>query len=137
MKAALTSFDAGTNLAATDATDRIRQHLAYWRRDLDATACEYLEQWKDRIVLHVLPCDAPETNLDERIGWRIHESITRNHRGPTRTIDQVYEWFDQQRDFVAPNPRQICPSHLTAIRMPWLNLARDGNTKITQFRDEG
>lgn len=63
---------------------------------------EYLEQWKDRIVLHFLPCYAPETNPIERIWWRMHETLTRNHRCPTLTdlVDQVYEWFEQQRTFV-------------------------------------
>ncbi len=36
VEAVLTFFDAGSNLAAPDAADRVRQHLAYWRRDLDA-----------------------------------------------------------------------------------------------------
>lgn len=36
MEAVLTFFDAGTNLSATDAAARIREHLAFWRRDIDA-----------------------------------------------------------------------------------------------------
>ena len=49
-----------------------------------------------------LPCYASETNPIERIWWRMHETITRNHRCPTLTdlVDQVYEWFEQQRSFV-------------------------------------
>lgn len=63
---------------------------------------EYLERWKDRIVLHFLPCYDPETNPIERIWWRMHEAITRNHRCPTLTelVDQVYEWFEHQYRFV-------------------------------------
>jgi transposase len=63
---------------------------------------EYLERWKDRIALHFLPCYAPETNPIERIWWRMHETITRNHRCTTLTdlVAQVYEWITQQHRFV-------------------------------------
>lgn len=68
---------------------------------------DYLERWKHRLVLHFLPCYAPETNPIERIWWRMHETITRNHRCPTLTelIDRVYQWFDQQRQFVTDSLR--------------------------------
>jgi hypothetical protein len=36
IEAVITYFDAGSNLSAADAATRIREHLAYWRRDLDA-----------------------------------------------------------------------------------------------------
>lgn len=35
-EAVIAYFDAGSNLSAADAATRIREHLAYWRRDLDA-----------------------------------------------------------------------------------------------------
>jgi hypothetical protein len=36
IEAVLSFFDAGVQLPAGDAVDRLRHHLAYWRRDLDA-----------------------------------------------------------------------------------------------------
>lgn len=36
VEAVLTFFDAGSGLSAADAATRIREHLAHWRRDLDA-----------------------------------------------------------------------------------------------------
>ena len=62
---------------------------------------EYLYRWRDRIELHFLPKYAPETNPIERIWWRMHETITRNHR--CRTLEEllsaVYQWFAAQHAF--------------------------------------
>ena len=62
---------------------------------------DYLAQWAQRLRLHFLPKYAPETNPIERIWWRLHETITRNHRQPTidALLDQVYDWFTTQRSF--------------------------------------
>lgn len=62
---------------------------------------DYLQRWKDRLRLHFLPCYAPETNPIERIWWRMHETITRNHRcsNLVELVRQVYQWFEQQRRF--------------------------------------
>lgn len=61
----------------------------------------YVQKWKDRICLHYLPCYAPETNPIERLWWRMHETLTRNHRCQklSELLEQVYEWFTQQRQF--------------------------------------
>jgi len=40
-----------------------------------------------RIVLHYLPTRAPEENPVERVFWRLHEAITRNHG--FRTIEEL------------------------------------------------
>ena len=62
---------------------------------------EYLYRWRDRIELHFLPKRAPEANPVERVWWRLHEAVTRNHR--CRTIDQllgeVYQWFETEHGF--------------------------------------
>jgi transposase len=65
---------------------------------------EYLATWGHRIVLHFLPRYAPETNPIERIWWRLHETITRNHRCQSlvELVEQVYEWLEQQRTFCTP-----------------------------------
>jgi transposase len=62
---------------------------------------DYLRAWGHRIVLHFLPRYAPETNPIERVWWRMHETITRNHR--CRTLDDllnnVYSWFERRTCF--------------------------------------
>ena len=61
----------------------------------------YLKRWGHRLQLHYLPKYAPETNPIERIWWRLHETITRNHRCHSleELLTEVYEWFDTQRCF--------------------------------------
>jgi len=41
---------------------------------------EYLARWGGRVALHYLPAYAPEYNPIERVWWRLHEAVTRNHR---------------------------------------------------------
>lgn len=38
------------------------------------------------------------------IWWRLHETITRNHRCQSliELVEQVYDWIDQQRTFHTP-----------------------------------
>jgi putative transposase len=62
---------------------------------------EYLEVWGHRIRLHYLPKYAPETNPIERIWWRMHETLTRNHRCQDidHLLDNIYTWVDTQRYF--------------------------------------
>ena len=40
-----------------------------------------------RVVLHYLPARAPEENPVERVFWRLHEAVTRNHR--CQSIDEL------------------------------------------------
>lgn len=62
---------------------------------------DYLAVWGERIRLHYLAKYAPETNPIERIWWRMHETLTRNHR--CQDIDQllnnIYSWVETQRCF--------------------------------------
>lgn len=62
---------------------------------------EYLAVWGHRIRLHYLPKYAPETNPIERIWWRMHETLTRNHRcqGIDQLLDNIYTWVDTQQCF--------------------------------------
>jgi transposase len=64
---------------------------------------DYLQRWGRRVKLHFLPKRAPETNPIERVWWRLHESITRNHRSPTMEalLRQVYDWIEHQGSFVS------------------------------------
>lgn len=58
-----------------------------------------------RLRLHFLPKYAPETNAIERVWWRLHETVTRNHRDPTMDalLKNVRDWLDDQ-----------CPFYFTA-----------------------
>lgn len=51
-----------------------------------------------RVVLHYLPVRAPEENPVERVFWRLHEAITRNHR--CRTMDELVDasmnWLEDE-----------------------------------------
>jgi transposase len=60
-----------------------------------------LRAWGHRIALHFLPRYAPETHPIERVWWRTHETVTRNHRCPTRDdlLRKVYGWFERRTCF--------------------------------------
>lgn len=62
---------------------------------------EDLSRWHHRLRLHFLPRYAPETNPIERVWWRFHETITRNHRCQSldQLLQQAYRWFDHLRGF--------------------------------------
>jgi transposase len=62
---------------------------------------EYLEAWGHRVVLHYLPAYAPECNPIERVWWRLHEAVTRNHRCQTleELLDLTFEWFADRTHF--------------------------------------
>jgi putative transposase len=51
-----------------------------------------------RVVLHYLPTRAPEENPVERVFWRLHEAITRNHS--FKTIDELVsasmKWLEEE-----------------------------------------
>jgi putative transposase len=62
---------------------------------------DYLARWGHRVVLHFLPRYAPQTNPIERVWWRLHEELTRNHRCKTidELLDNVYDWVTAGRSF--------------------------------------
>jgi transposase len=55
----------------------------------------------DRVVLHFLPKYAPELNPIERVWWRLHEAITRNHQCTTleELVDLALAWLTDRRYF--------------------------------------
>jgi len=61
----------------------------------------YLQQWGHRFELHYLPLHAPETNPIERIWWKLHEEITRNHRCRSigELLELVFAWLEQREPF--------------------------------------
>jgi putative transposase len=54
-----------------------------------------------RIELHFLPAWSPDTNPIERIGWHLHEEITRNHRcqNMPELLDLVFAWLEARKPF--------------------------------------
>jgi transposase len=62
---------------------------------------EYLGRWGGRVVLHYLPCYAPDCNPIERVWWRLHEAVTRNHRCTSmeELLQLTFEWFSCRTHF--------------------------------------
>jgi transposase len=62
---------------------------------------EYLAAWGGRVVLHYLPTYAPECNPIERVWWRLHEAVTRNHRCGSmgELLQLTWEWLQERRYF--------------------------------------
>lgn len=74
--------------------DNARPHVPQHSRKLR----QYLQTWGHRIELHYLPTRAPDTNPMERVWWRLHEDITRNHRCASmeELLDQALEWLEEE-----------------------------------------
>jgi transposase len=62
---------------------------------------EYLATWGQRVVLHYLPAYAPEGNPIERVWWRLHEAVTRNHRCASmqELLQLTFDWLQLGRYF--------------------------------------
>jgi putative transposase len=62
---------------------------------------KYLAEWGGRVVLHYLPVYAPECNPVERVWWRLHEAVTRNHRctSMAELLALTFAWLDERRYF--------------------------------------
>jgi putative transposase len=62
---------------------------------------EYVAEWGGRVVLHYLPTYAPECNPVERVWWRLHEAVTRNHRCATmeELLQLTFAWFSCRTHF--------------------------------------
>jgi len=61
----------------------------------------YLAEWGHRVKVHYLPKYAPDTNPVERVWWRLHEAVTRNHRcqGMDELLDLTFDWFETRTHF--------------------------------------
>lgn len=61
----------------------------------------YLKEWGHRVKVHYLPKYAPDTNPIERVWWRLHEAVTRNHRCRTmpELLDLTFEWLETRTYF--------------------------------------
>jgi transposase len=69
--------------------------------DKSTAVKEYLAAWAGRVVVHYLPTYAPECNPIERVWWRLHEAVTRNHRCQTmqELLDLTFDWFATRTHF--------------------------------------
>lgn len=62
---------------------------------------EFLYKAQGRVVLHYLPKYAPDLNPIERVWWRLHEAITRNHQ--CHSLEELVElalaWLTKKKTF--------------------------------------
>jgi len=62
---------------------------------------EFCHQYGDRVQLHFLPKYAPDLNPIERVWWRLHEAITRNHQ--CQSLEELVElalaWLTDRKYF--------------------------------------
>ena len=77
--------------------DNARTHKAQESRVVEA----YLQRWGHRVKLHYLPSYAPECNPIERVWWRLHEAVTRNHRCATmeELLELTFRWLEGRKFF--------------------------------------
>jgi putative transposase len=61
----------------------------------------YLKAWGQRVKVHYLPKYAPDTNPIERVWWRLHEAVTRNHQCQSmeELLDLTFDWFETRTHF--------------------------------------
>ena len=62
---------------------------------------EFYAKHRDRLEFHPLPRWAPECNPVERVWWRLHEAITRNHtcQSLAELVDLAVAWLADKRTF--------------------------------------
>jgi transposase len=79
----------------------ICDNAAFHKPDRSNAVKAYLKEWGHRVVLHYLPTYSPDTNPIERVWWRLHEAVTRNHRCRTmdELLDLTFDWFAARTHF--------------------------------------
>jgi transposase len=79
--------------------DNARFHSDCWE------VWEFCHQYGERVVLHFLPKYAPELNPIERVWWRLHEAITRNHQCKTleELVALAVAWLADRKRFRGTN----------------------------------
>jgi len=62
---------------------------------------EFCYRYGDRVQLHFLPKYAPDLNPIERVWWRLHEQITRNHQCQSlaELVELALSWLQERRSF--------------------------------------
>jgi transposase len=79
----------------------ICDNAGFHKPDRSNAVKDYLKVWGHRVVLHYLPTYSPDCNPVERVWWRLHEAVTRNHRCHTidQLLDLTFEWFTTRTHF--------------------------------------
>jgi putative transposase len=79
----------------------ICDNAGFHKPDRSTAVKKYLAEWADRVVLHYLPTYSPDCNPVERVWWRLHEAVTRNHRCKTveGLLDLTFDWFAARTHF--------------------------------------
>jgi transposase len=77
--------------------DNVRTHTA--KGSLLVRA--YLKEWAGRVKVHYLPLYAPECSPIERVWWRLHEAVTRNHRCASmdELLELTFAWLQERPCF--------------------------------------
>jgi hypothetical protein len=71
-----------------------------------------------RVVLHYLPSRAPEENTVELVFWRLHETITRNHRHETisELIEAATDWLEVEGAGRPPSETYYLAAYRSGVR---------------------
>jgi putative transposase len=79
----------------------ICDNAGFHKPDRSKAVRKYLADWSGRVVLHYLPTYAPDTNPVERVWWRLHEAVTRNHRCQSmdELLNLTFDWFATRTHF--------------------------------------
>ena len=79
----------------------ICDNAGFHKPDKSKAVRKYLAEWSGRVVLHYLPTYSPDCNPVERVWWRLHEAVTRNHRCKTMDdlLDLTFDWFATRTHF--------------------------------------
>jgi len=79
----------------------ICDNAGFHKPDKSKAVKKYLAEWSGRVVLHYLPTYSPDCNPVERVWWRLHEAVTRNHRCKTiaELLDLTFDWFATRTHF--------------------------------------
>jgi len=73
----------------------ICDNAGFHKADKSKAVKDDLKEWGHRVVLYYLPTYSPDCNPVERVWWRRHEAVTRNHRCHTmcELLDLTFDWF--------------------------------------------
>lgn len=79
----------------------ICDNAGFHKSDRSNAVKAYLAEWAGRVVLHYLPTYSPDCNPVERVWWRLHEAVTRNHRCQTmgELLELTFDWFAARTHF--------------------------------------
>jgi transposase len=79
----------------------ICDNAGFHKPDRSKAVKKYMEEWSGRVVLHYLPTYSPDCNPVERVWWRLHEAVTRNHRCQSmdELLDMTFDWFASRTHF--------------------------------------